>query len=818
MRRLLPLTAAAAIALITSGCGSGGSGSETVTLPLRNDNNPAATYSGPAPRDGDVQDFKIAVWDQLAADDRCGSCHSLEGNQAPLFVRRDDINLAYEAVLGIVDRNNPGASLLKTRVGDGHNCWLSDDTACADIIDGYLGNWLGSSAQQAERIALNVPPLKDPGASKNFPQSNALFAGGGVYSASVRYCAECHAEGAESPQAPYFASDDIDIAYAASRSKIDLNKPSASRLVVRLREEFHNCWSDCAQNAQQFEDAIAAMAAQIPLSAINPDWIVSKALQLADGTVSNSQGRVDNNLIARWQFKTGSGNIAFDTSGLSPAADLQISGNVEWLAGWGLRITNGKAQASTAGSRKIHEQISSSGEFSIEAWVAPANVTQEGPAMMLSYAGSASERNFGLGQTLYNYNFLMRHQNSDASGNPALSTADADQILQASLQHVVASFHPVDGQRIYVNGELVASNDESTVLEAWDDSFALAIGNEVSNDRPWQGSIRFLAIHRRALDAEAINTNFDAGVGQSFYLPFSIAHLSGQEDQYLVFKVSLFDNHAYLFHEPIFTSIQGNTTASNIDTRGLRIGVNGKHPENGQAYKRLTMQLSDSNGQTLSSIGTVIPVENGSELDEFFLSWEGFGERSYEFEEAAAAAAAPADDSIEQADIGLRTFDEINASMAAITGVGRADPAIANLYAEIRQQLPSITDIETYNSSQQMAMTQLAIQYCDALLENRGSISREEFFGNELNFTSSQSNLAGISEASWRTGLINPLLDRTLGQSLSSQPEREPVTAELLQLIDTLSTCDGACPDNRIRTIAKASCAASLGSALTLLQ
>ena len=40
-----------------------------------------------------------------------------------------------------------------------------------------------------------------------------------------------------------------------------------------------------------------------------------------------------------------------------------------------------------------------SGEFSIEAWVIPANVTQE-DARIISYSAGAEQRNFTLQQTL----------------------------------------------------------------------------------------------------------------------------------------------------------------------------------------------------------------------------------------------------------------------------------------------------------------------------------------------------------------------------------------------------------------------------------
>ena len=98
-----------------------------------------------------------------------------------------------------------------------------------------------------------------------------------------------------------------------------------------------------------------------------------------------------------------------------------MSGTYSWVGGWGIDFTNGKAQGSTTASKKLHDLIKSTGEYSIEAWVAPGNVTQDGPARIISYAGGTSSRNFMLGQTLYQYDFLNRTSETDQNGEPRLS-------------------------------------------------------------------------------------------------------------------------------------------------------------------------------------------------------------------------------------------------------------------------------------------------------------------------------------------------------------------------------------------------------------
>jgi hypothetical protein len=58
-----------------------------------------------------------------------------------------------------------------------------------------------------------------------------------------------------------------------------------------------------------------------------------------------------------------------------------------------------------------------------------------------------------LGQTMYNYDFLNRSAGTNAAGVPALSTDDAAMALQATLQHVVITYDPTNGRRIFINGE-----------------------------------------------------------------------------------------------------------------------------------------------------------------------------------------------------------------------------------------------------------------------------------------------------------------------------------------------------------------------------
>lgn len=809
------------------GACSGGSGSDTVANANLGGGPDTPNYTGPAPSNADVQSFKIEVWDNLVADNRCGSCHGT-GGQAPSFVRSDDINLAYNAAVSIADFDIPGNSRMVQKVGGGHNCWLESNVACADIVTGYISSWVNqTTGGGASVVVLTPPPIVDVGDSKTFPLAPAGFAST-IYPLLTANCSTCHSDDSQVAQQPYFASSDVDTAYAAAQSKIDLDTPANSRFVLRLRDEFHNCWGDCSSNADTMEAAITSFAGSIPLTTPDPDLVLSKALKLVDGVVASSGGRHEANVIAFYQFKTGAGNTAFDTSGVNPAVDLNLIGNVEWVGGWGIRIADGKAQASTTASRKLYDQITSSGEYSVEAWVAPANVTQEGPAAIVGYSGGTTVRNFTLAQTQYNYNFLNRSTATDGNGDPMLSTADDAELLQATLQHVVVSFDPINGRSIYVNGEFTGDMDAAGggTLVDWDDTFAFVLGNEVSSDRLWQGVIRMVAVHNRALTPEQVLQNYEVGVGEKYYLLFSVSHLIDVPESYIVFEVSQFDSYGYLFNQPFFISLDGNAEPGNIVLSGMRLGINGRVLDVGQSYINLDTLINDANydasGQVLSPQGTVVGLEKGPLSDQFFLTFEQLGSHSNVVLEPVPPLPAPPADLPEQADIGLRTFDEINTTMARVTTVPVTQSDVRDTYNRVRQQLPTVEGIESFLSSHQMGITQLAIEYCSALVEDN---SRRAAYFPGFSFTTPA---ASAFDATGRSRIIDPLLLNIMASGLDTQtvPESTPapaplidgVAVELNSLITSMSACGAGCPANRTETTVKAVCAAALGSAVMLIQ
>jgi hypothetical protein len=805
----------------------------------------AAAYSGPPPATADVQAFMINLWTNIKATNRCGGCH-VQGGQSPQFARTDDVNLAYQAANTVVNLSQPSQSTMVQKVSGGHNCWLASPQACGATLQVWIQNWAGSTATGSQKITLIAPPAETVGSSKTFPTSPAGFQST-VYPILTQWCSRCHAPTALTPQQPYFASADVNEAYSNAQAKIDLadaNPTNAtppvpcvvtatsttclSRFVARLATDHHNCWSDCTTDAQTMLTAIENFADPIPLTTVDPTLVISKALSMFDGTVASGQNRFADDQIALYAFQTGTGTIAYDTSGVEPELDLNLTGNYTWDQGWGVVFApNSKAQGTTTASAKLYNMITSTGEFSFEAWVSPANVAQTG-ANIVSYSGGPTLRNATLSQMAFQYAANVRSSVTNTNGAPALVTNPNNQLAQAALQHVVLTYDPVNGRKLYVNGVFTGDVDAAGggTLANWDNTFALVLGNETSGTvNQFQGELRMVAIHNRALTLAQIQQNYAAGVGQSYFMLFNVTALTGVPQSYIMMTLSLNDNYSYLFTNPTFISLDPTQTPNGIPISGIRIGINGIEAPVGQTYIPLnttvtTANYNSSTGQLLSNVGAVIALQNGPASDQFFLSFAQIGSQTHVYTDPTYAIVAPVPGPAEP-DLGVRTFERLAQTMSKVTGVSMSDANVSAVYANVLSALPPVPDLAAYSAANQTAISQLAIAYCSELV-NSTSLS-QSFFGAGFDPTQGGTYFsAPINTNSNRDMVINALYTNLVGgtitANLATQPTFASVQTELDSLITALTPATYASTPNRSGVVTKAACAALLGSASTLVQ
>jgi hypothetical protein len=830
--RVSPLFTVAIGLLVTVAlCGCGPSGPATQV------NQPTgaaakSNYTGPAPASKDVQAFEVSLWNNVRSSDRCGGCH-YAGGQSPQFARSDDVNLAYQAALPLVNTSQPGESTLVQQVGGGHNCWVASPQACADTMLTWIQNWIGGGAGAAEKVQLVPPPDQSVGGTKTFPSDPA--AGGSdsfastVYPLLRQFCWECHDPTSATPQAPYFASASIPQAYDEAQAKINLDDPAASRFVERLANESHHCWSttgpsgppDCPGSAAKMLAAITQFAGSITATSVPSSWVISKALMLQQGIIASGGSRYDADTIAKYEFKEGTGSVAYDTSGVSPEADLTVSGNITWDQAWGVIFGQGsRAQALTTSSQKIANLIQTTGEYSIEVWASPANITQT-KANIVSYSGSDTARDVTLGQAATQYQAQTRSDKTGTNGTPALLTSATGNFVQAALQHIVLTYDPVNGQRLYVDGQFTGDVDPNGggSLASWDNTFALVLGNETTGDRQWLGEIRMLAIHDSALTPAQIQQNFSAGVGQKYYLLFDVSSIVGIPQSYIMMTAAQYDNYSYLFYDPTFISLTANAQPQSIPIKGLRIGINGQLPTVGQSFSTLNTTIGGSaytpaNGQLLSSVGAVIGVDQGVANDMFFLSFEQLGNQANVYVENTVPANPPATDDSAQPDVGVHLFAEINASMSKVTGVPVTDANVAALYAAEQQSLPAVPQINAFTASEQTAISQLAGVYCSELVNNPSYRGQFDALFNNSSLDAALASPAGsfFTSASQEDIVSIPLANALVG--ISADPAYSAVQGYVDSL---LGQVPGLSSSATVATATQAACQAALGSvALTL--
>jgi hypothetical protein len=645
-----------------------------------------------------------------------------------------------------------------------------------------------------------------------------------VYPLTTQYCVKCHA--GSGPGFPHIAHPDGETAFRAviDNQKVNLLDPSRSRLVERLRTDRHFCWSNCASDADLMQAAIQVWADAVVVAAPDPNApgsVIPTTIIASDGrtflsAVKAESGRYDGNPIALWKLEEGSGAVALDTSLVGPTMNLTLEGEVGWISGGGLEFTGGKATSNPTDSRKLFNEIASGSgmqRYTVEAWVIPANTTQEGPARILSYSGGTGQRNFMLGQVLYNYVFRNRSVDPllNENGDPALTTNDDDEDLQAMLQHVVMTFDQTNGRRIFVNGVFTDDVDEvpAALLVNWDPGFTFVVGNEVSNNRSWRGIVKLIAIYEDVLTQEQITQNFKAGASQLYKLRFGLDSALGP-NAFVEFTVSEFDAYSYLFCSPLLDS--GGLTGFNVQT--IRISVNGVAPVASQSFRMLNTAITQASTQ-LSDQCQVVPKDLGVDQDVFHVFFDTLGDASSPMADLPGSPPPAPGVVVPSAGIGIRDFAEINDSMSELTGVPVTNATVRATYLELLQALPSDNDVAAFVSAHQVGITRLALDYCDQLVENNGL--RTAFFNNGFDWTLPATT--AFATLLQRDQVISPISTKMLGTSLANQPTVAEVRSHLDTLIDQLTAgCSAAsCPASHTRNVVKGVCTGVLASAAVQL-
>lgn len=235
------------------------------------------------------------------------------------------------------------------------------------------------------------------------------------------------------------------------------------------------------------------------------------------GQVEVGGTRVVAGLQALYTFAEGSGTTIYDVSGVGTPLNLSIreEAAVRWLPAGGLAVSGPTLIASSGAATGVIEATKTSNELTIEVWVKPVSTSQQGPARIVTLSTDLHNRNFTLGQGLWGnqpsdvFDVRLRTTATDNNGMPSASTPVGS--VSPLLTHLVYTRDASGVVRVYVNNAERASGTVGGDFANWDESFRLALANELTTDRPWLGELFLVAVYSQALGQAEITQNYNAG-------------------------------------------------------------------------------------------------------------------------------------------------------------------------------------------------------------------------------------------------------------------------------------------------------------------
>jgi|GEM_PF-1728044 len=159
--------------------------------------------------------------------------------------------------------------------------------------------------------------------------------------------------------------------------------------------------------------------------------------------------------------------------------------------------------------------------------------------------------------------------------------------------------------------------------------------------------------------------------------------------------------------------------------------------------------------------------------------------------------------------IGIRNFAQINDAFAKVTGVAKTTASIRTLYeTDLKSALPTTSDIASFLPSHQVAISKLATEYCDVLIND--TTKRAAIIGT-FNMTQLP---ASLNDAQQARAMSSAMLGSLWGAATSQQPDRSASIETMTGLIQALAQTDTSANNTGTAAIVKGACSAALASSI----
>lgn len=190
--------------------------------------------------------------------------------------------------------------------------------------------------------------------------------------------------------------------------------------------------------------------------------------------------------------------------GLGPGTHLEARGKAHLAPDGSMELSGGGITVQGV-DEQLLAQCRQSNQLTIEALITPGNVTQGGPARIVSFSTDPYRRNVTLGQEKDRFVLRLRTPQTGENGMKPQTTLCAAR--PGVAQHLVIAYSP--GRLVcYLDGTRVLDTD--TVrgdFSNWGPQHLL-FGDEWADKRDWAGRLSAVAIHSRVVGAEEAALRF----------------------------------------------------------------------------------------------------------------------------------------------------------------------------------------------------------------------------------------------------------------------------------------------------------------------
>ena len=323
--------------------------------------------------------------------------------------------------------------------------------------------------------------------------------------------------------------------------------------------------------------------------------------------------------IAHYNFKEAQGTTILDLSGVGTPLNLAIpdESKVSWLACGGLSIDEATSIQAQGSASKLYNSIQGSNEITIEAWVNPDNLTQTGPARIVSFSSSSALRNFTLGQKVDTYEFRLRTSGTSDNGLYPHIRTSAGRVTE-QLNHIVYTRNAQGDAKVYKDGVLIDEETIPGLINNWNEGYIFGLADEVTGGGSWLGDYFQVSLYNRSLIQDEVVHNYDLGVSNSCDNTSPVISsspiITGAENTLYSYQVAATDSEGNVL---TYALIDKPLTATIDENSGL---INWAPDYSAAGTHAFIVAVSDASSTTTQSFNVVInntnraPIVNGQSL------------------------------------------------------------------------------------------------------------------------------------------------------------------------------------------------------------